>query len=122
MCDYFALAHAHEDEALTDACAELTAKGMLAVTKTEGFKRMSGERPLLLAALMTAVAEVQSPEGRKRKRDEGEGGAGLATDLTLTAETVKRLKVGELRTELASRGLATDGVKSDLAARLVAAL
>ena len=33
-------------------------------------------------------------------------------------EKVKRLKVDELRTELASRGLMTGGVKSDLAARL----
>jgi len=33
-------------------------------------------------------------------------------------EKVKRLKVDELRTELASRGLTTRGVKSDLAARL----
>ena len=56
----------------------------------------------------------------KRKHNESEGGEGLAADLTV--EKVKRLKVGELRTELASRGLATDGVKADLAARLEAAL
>jgi len=122
VCDYFALAHAHEDEALKDACAALVADDMLAVTQTGGFKRLSAERPLLLAALMQSMGELKSPEGRKRKRDEGEGGAGRATELTLTAEKVKRLKVGELRSELASRGLATGGVKSDLAARLEAAL
>jgi hypothetical protein len=54
-----------------------------------------------------------TPAGSKRKHNEGEGGEGH-----LTVEKVKRLKVGELRLELASRGLATGGVKSDLAARL----
>ena len=122
VCDYFALAHAHEDGELTDACAELVSADMFAVTQSEGFKRLSAERPLLACALMQSIGELKSPEGRKRKRDEGEGGAGRATDLTLTAEKVKRLKVGELRTELASRGLATDGAKADLAARLEAAL
>ena len=121
VCDYFALAHAHEDAELKDACAELLAKDVLAVTQTEGFKRLSAERPLLLAALMQSMGEIQSPENRKkRKRDEG--GTGAAIDMTMTAEKAKKLEVTELRAELSKRGLSTDGAKADLAVRLEAAL
>jgi hypothetical protein len=131
VCDYFALAHAHDDDELADACAVLLLADMLAVTQSAGFRRLSTERPLLLAALMQCQAKVMAtPEAssRKRKRESeggreggGEGGAGARKE-ALTAEKVKRLKVGEMRAELASRGLATDGYKSDLAARLEAAL
>jgi hypothetical protein len=129
VCDYFALAHAHDDDELADACAVLLLADMLAVTQSAGFQRLSTERPLLLAALMQCQAKVMATpdaSSRKRKREgegegEGEGGAGARKEV-LTADKVKRLKVGELRTELASRGLATAGVKADLAARLEAAL
>ena len=73
VCDYFALARAHDDEELQDACAALVSKQMLAVTQSEGFKRLAAERPLLMAALMQTIGELTSPGGRKRKRDEGEG-------------------------------------------------
>ena len=69
VCDYFALAHAHDDAGLTTACATLAAKGMFAVSQTEGFKRLSAEKPLLLAALIKSMGEVQfGQEMRKKKR------------------------------------------------------
>lgn len=91
VCDYFALAHAHEDEALKDACAALVFDDMLTVSQTEGFKRLSAERPLLACALIQSMGELKSPEGRKRKRDEG--GAGCATEKKLMTKEELRMEM-----------------------------
>ena len=144
VCDYFALAHAHEDDMLMDGCAALVAQQMYAVTQTAGFRRMAAENHSLVALLMENVGALSSPEAQlmrnKRKRgggydhvggrtvghdgsggsgDGGGGGGGGGSGGGCgSSERVKRLKVSELRGELASLGLPTDGVKSDLAARL----
>ena len=90
VCDYFALAHAHEHEDLMDVCADLTQQNMQAVTGSESFKRHMAEPSAVPALLMTRIGQLCSPEakGRKRKRsafiegdggsDEGEGGGGTA--------------------------------------------
>ena len=77
VCDYFALAHAHEHEDLMDVCAELMGKEMAAVTASEGFKRHTAERSVVAALLLKRMSQLSSPEakGRKRKRDEGGAGA-----------------------------------------------
>ena len=147
VCDYFALAHAHEDDMLMDGCAALVAQQMYAVTQTAGFRRMAAENHSLVALLMENVGALSSPEAQlmrnKRKRGGGYdhavsaggrtvghdgsgsgdgggggGGGGSGGGGCGSSERVKRLKVSELRGELASLGLPTDGVKSDLAARL----
>jgi hypothetical protein len=80
-CDYFALAHAHDDDVLLRACARLVSFDMHAVTTTDGFKRLSTERPALMAALMTTIGELSSPrKSRKRKRGASSGGAGASAD------------------------------------------
>ena len=53
--------------------------------QTDGFRRLSAERPQLMAVLMTDVATVLSPGGgggkkRKRKRAGGGGGGGGGDD------------------------------------------
>ena len=68
VCDYFALAHAHEHEDLMDVCAELAVKEMVAVTGSEGFKRLQSERPVVGCVLMTCMAQLGSPEAKSRKR------------------------------------------------------
>ena len=81
VCDYFALAHAHEHEDLMDVCAELMDKEMHMVTESEGFKRLTSERPVVGCMLMARMAQLRSPEakGHKRKRSalsEDDGGSG----------------------------------------------
>ena len=83
VCDYFALAHAHEHEDLMDVCAELMGKEMLAVTQSESFKRH--EKAPIFGALFKRMSELSSPEaiGRKRKRSalcEGDGDGGSGQD------------------------------------------
>ena len=69
VCDYFALAHAHGDAALKEACAALVAADMLAVTQTEGWQRLQAERPLLACKLVEAMGAVMSTApSRKRGR------------------------------------------------------
>jgi len=72
LCDYFALAHAHDDEELKAACAALVAKEMAAVVQTEGWARLKAERPQLSAALMESMAAEAAAgggaQGQKRKR------------------------------------------------------
>ena len=74
-CDYFALAHAHDNQDLMDVCAELASKEMAAVTESEGFKRHLAERSAVgTGQLMARMGQLGSPEakGRKRKREEEE--------------------------------------------------
>ena len=75
VCDYFALAHAHEHQDLMDVCAELTQKEMQAVTESEGYKRHAAERSLVATSLLARMGQLGSPEakGRKRKRESQEG-------------------------------------------------
>jgi alpha-tubulin suppressor-like RCC1 family protein len=72
LCDYFALAHAHDDEELKAACAALVAKDMAAVVQTEGWARLGKERPQLAVTLMESMAAEAAAgggaQGQKRKR------------------------------------------------------
>jgi speckle-type POZ protein len=73
LCDYFALAHAHDDKELKSACAALMTDtaAAAAVMKTDGWKRLKKERPLLGAELWecsTSEATAGGGKGQKRKR------------------------------------------------------
>jgi len=122
VCDFFTLGHAHDNDELKDACAELLAADMLPVTQSVGFTRLSTEQPAVLAALVRRQAEVMAgTASHKRKRDSDEiGGAGGAGAPVMTAAAVKKLGAAALRAELSKRGLPTGGLKAALAARLTA--
>jgi hypothetical protein len=72
LCDFFALAHAHDDEELTAACAALMVEDMATVVQTEGWARLEAERPQLAAELMKSIAAEMAAggggQGQKRKR------------------------------------------------------
>ena len=100
-CDYFALAHAHDNQDLMDMCAELAAKEMAAVTESEGFKRHLAERSAVGTSLMARMGQLSSPEakGRKRKREEEGGGQQLlftaaGANVTLSAGNKVAVKSG----------------------------
>jgi len=72
LCDYFALAHAHDDEELKAACADLITEDMSAVVRTEGWARLEAERPQLAAELVKSMAAQTAAagggaQGKKRK-------------------------------------------------------
>ena len=67
VCDFFALAHAHGDAALEEACAALMLANMQEVTRTEGWQRLQAERPLLACKLVEAMGAVTA-SSRKRGR------------------------------------------------------
>ena len=90
VCDYFALAHAHDDATLKGACSTLVSARMLEVAATDGFKRMVIERNLLLPELTPLLALLVKtvggglpetplagghnvPGAKKRKLDEAGG-------------------------------------------------
>ena len=82
VCDFFALAHAHGDAALQEACAALVLadmqQGSQQVTRTEGWQRLQAERPLLACKLVEAMGAVMSPataSSRKRGRADRKQGA-----------------------------------------------
>jgi len=73
LCDYFALAHAHDDEELKAACAALVVQDTAAVVQTEGWARLGKERPQLAVKLVESMAPEMAAggsghQGRKRKR------------------------------------------------------
>ena len=69
LCDYFALAHAHDDEELKAACAALMVEDMATVVQTEGWARLNKERPRLAGKLMESIAAAGGGgQGQKRKR------------------------------------------------------
>ena len=72
LCDYFALAHAHDDEELKAACAALAVEDMAAVVRTEGWARLNKERSMLAGKLMESMAAGAAAggggQGQKRKR------------------------------------------------------
>ena len=75
VCDVFALAHAHDDIELKEACAALVHAQMPAVAQSEGFKRLQAERAHLACALIARMGAVLSPgtgsggaRGKKRRR------------------------------------------------------
>ena len=104
VCDYFALAHAHEHQDLMDVCAELMGKEMQVVTQSEGFKRH--EQTPIFSALFKRMSQLSSPEAQSRKRkrsalSEGDesiyfvttlvsaGGAPIEVEVTATAFTTR---------------------------------
>ena len=71
LCDYFALAHAHDDEELKAACASLFVEDMAAVVQTEGWARLNKERPQLTGTLVESMAAEAAAGGRGQKRKRG---------------------------------------------------
>ena len=57
----------HELDELKDACAELMDKNMTEVSQSDGFQRLSAERPQLAAELYKHMGYLRSPEGQSRK-------------------------------------------------------
>ena len=54
---------------------ELMHEQMLAVSQSEGFKRLMAERPHLAGEMYKHMALVRSPEGQSRKRKRSEADA-----------------------------------------------
>ena len=101
--DLLLLADAHSCPQLKESATELFVSKAPEVMATAGWARLSKSADLL-AELM---AEGFSPNKRPRD-DDGEG----------AADRVKRMRVAELRKELADGGLDTDGARAQLEERL----
>ena len=102
--DLLLLADAHSCPQLKESATELFVSKAPEVMATAGWARL-GASAALLRELM---AEVTSPNKRPRDDDDGEG----------AADRVKRMRVSELRKELADADLDTDGPRAYLEERL----
>ena len=81
---------------------------------SEGYTERMSKKPELLALVLQAqVGPLPNP--KKRKLDEKDT---KAADLKLGEDTIKRMKVDDLKGELRKRGLPVSGMKDDLAKRL----
>ena len=68
VCNYFALAHMHDNQHLEDVCGELFFQNMAEVSNSAGFQRLATERPALSAEIIRHMGLLSSPEARSRKR------------------------------------------------------
>mgnify|MGYP002042753263 CR=1 FL=1 len=100
--DLLLLADAHSCPQLKESATELFVSKAPEVMATAGWARLSASASLL-AELMGSMA------GTKRPRDDDGEGA---------ADRVKRMRVSELRKELADGSLDTDGARAQLEGRL----
>ena len=100
--DLLLLADAHSCPQLKESATELFVSNMSEVMATAGWARLGASNDLL-RELMGSVA------GTKRSRDDDGEGA---------ADRVKRMRVSELRKELADANLDTDGARAQLEERL----
>ena len=99
--DLLLLADAHSCPQLKESATELFVSKAPEVMATAGWARL-GASAALLRELMGSMA------GTKRPRDDSEG----------AADRVKRMRVSELRKELADADLDTDGARAQLEERL----
>ena len=100
--DLLLLADAHSCPQLKESATELFVSKAPEVMATAGWARL-GASAALLRELMGSMAGTKRP----RDDDDGEG-----------ADRVKRMRVSELRKELADAGLDTDGARPQLEERL----
>ena len=101
--DLLLLADAHSCPQLKESASELFVSKAPEVMATEGWVRLGASADLL----RELMGEAFSPNKRPRD-DDGEG----------AADRVKRMRVSELRKELADAGLDTDGPRAQLEERL----
>ena len=101
--DLLLLADAHSCPQLKESATEFFVSKAPEVMATEGWVRLGASADLL----RELMGEAFSPHKRPRD-DDGEG----------AADRVKRMRVSELRAELATRGLETDGARGALEERL----
>ena len=101
--DLLLLADAHSCPQLKESATEFFVSKAPEVMATEGWVRLGASADLL----RELMGEAFSPNKRPRD-DDGEG----------AADRVKRMRVSELRAELATRGLETDGARGALEERL----
>ena len=102
------LADTNSADQLREEAVQFICANMAAVHTTAGYSDLSKE---LLMEVIAALAGIEGG-GRKRARED---------DGALTAETIKGMKVGQLRAELQRRGLDVSGVRAVLMQRLEAA-
>ena len=105
--DLLLLADAHSCPQLKESATELFVSKAPEVMATAGWVRLGASADLL----RELVGVLTSPNKRPRDDDDGEqDGEG--------ADRVKRMRVSELRKELADTDLDTDGARPQLEARL----
>ena len=100
--DLLLLADAHSCPQLKESATEFFASKGPEVMATAGWRRLSKS-----ASLLAELVGVLTSPNKRPRDDDGEG-----------ADRVKRMRVSELRKELADANLDTDGARAELEARL----
>jgi len=113
VAERLVLAQTYDQVALKERCLAFINSHLPEVIATRGFTQLTKKCPELLASVL--IAQVP-PDRRKRPREESDEEE--EDDAVLTVTGVKRLKVAELKQQLAQRGLSTQGRKNELLARL----